>query len=202
MTENTDFDFKTAYEKEKLKSADLAQRIADLEDKNQELEFKLNRIKSNPIWKASTPARNAMHFVIRQKDRIKNAGSIGGVIAKLKYKQIERKAKVHYGTESFPDEGKIAAQRNEKFPKMPLISILVPLYNTPETFLRDMIESVLSQTYVNWQLCLADGSDAEHSYVESIVREYQNDPRNKLSKVKDAGIIYHIINIAVFFVIK
>ena len=63
MTDNTEFDFKTAYEKEKLKSADLAQRIADLEDKNQELEFKLNRIKNNPIWKASTPARNVMHFV-------------------------------------------------------------------------------------------------------------------------------------------
>ena len=191
MSDNKDFDYKEAYEKEKLKAADLAERIADLEDKNQELEFKLNRIKNNPIWKASTPARNVMHFVIRQKDRVKNAGSVGGVIAKLKYKRIERKAKVHYGTESFPDEAKIKAQRQEKFPRMPLISILVPLYNTPENFLRDMIESVLEQTYVNWQLCLADGSDAEHAYVESIVKEYQNDKRNKLSKVKDAGIIYH-----------
>ena len=36
-----DFDFKAAYEKEKLKSADLASRIAELEDKNSELEFKL-----------------------------------------------------------------------------------------------------------------------------------------------------------------
>ncbi len=30
MSDNTEFDFKTAYEKEKLKSADLAQRVADL----------------------------------------------------------------------------------------------------------------------------------------------------------------------------
>ncbi len=191
MSDNKEFDFKSAYEKEKLKSATLAQKVADLEDKNQELEFKLNRIKQNPIWKASTPARKGMHFVIRQVDRLKNAGSVGGVIAKLKYKQIERKAKTHYGTESFPDEERVNAERGEIFERMPLISILVPLYNTPEDFLRDMIESVLDQTYVNWQLCLADGSDSEHDYVEKIAREYCNDTRNKLGKTENTGIVYH-----------
>ena len=45
------------------------------------------------------------------------------------------------------------------------ISILVPLYNTPKDFLRAMINSVMAQTYKNWQLCLADGSDDAHSYV-------------------------------------
>ena len=53
------------------------------------------------------------------------------------------------------------------------ISILVPLWNTPENFLREMIESVTAQTYQNWELCLADGSDGDHAYVETIVREYQ-----------------------------
>ena len=178
MVDNKEFDYKAAYEKEKLKTADLAGRIAELEDKNQELEFKLNRIKNNPIWKASTPARNAMHWVIRQRDRIRNQGSLRGVIAKIKYKQIEKKAMTHYGTESFPSEETRKEQESAVFEKMPLISILVPLYNTPEKFLRDMIESVLAQTYGNWQLCLADGSDAEHiGTVEAIVREYQKDLR-------------------------
>jgi GT2 family glycosyltransferase len=171
-------DYKAAYEREKLKTADLAGRIAELEDKNQELEFKLNRIKNNPIWKASTPARNAMHWVIRQKDRIKNQGSLRGVIAKIKYKQIEKKAMTHYGTESFPSEETRKQQENTRFDKEPVISILVPLYNTPEKFLRDMVESVLYQTYKNWQLCLADGSDSEHApVVVGIVKEYQKDPR-------------------------
>lgn len=177
MTDNS-FDYKAAYEKEKLKTADLAGRIAELEDKNQELEFKLNRIKSNPIWKASTPARNTMHWVIRQRDRLRNQGSLKGVIAKIKYKQIEKKAMTHYGTESFPSEETRKEQESAVFEKMPLISILVPLYNTPEKFLRDMIESVLAQTYGNWQLCLADGSDAEHiGTVEAIVKEYQASPK-------------------------
>lgn len=173
-----ELDYKAAYEREKLKTADLAGRIAELEDKNQELEFKLNRIKNNPIWKASTPARNAMHWVIRQRDRIRNQGSLRGVIAKIKYKQIEKKAMTHYGTESFPSEETRKEQEAAVFEKMPQISILVPLYNTPEKFLRDMIESVLDQTYKNWQLCLADGSDNEHvELVQKIVEEYKADPR-------------------------
>ncbi len=170
----SEMDYKSAYEREKLKSADLAERIAELEDKNQELQFKLDRIKNNPIWKASTPARNAMHWVIRQRDRVRNQGSLRGVVAKIKYKQIEKKAMTHYGTESFPSEETRKAQESAVFEKMPLISILVPLYNTPEKFLRDMIESVIAQTYSNWQLCLADGSDTEHvELVSRIVREYQ-----------------------------
>lgn len=183
-----ELDYKAAYEREKLKTADLAGRIAELEDKNQELEFKLNRIKNNPIWKASTPARNAMHWVIRQRDRIRNQGSLRGVIAKIKYKQIEKKAMTHYGTESFPSEETRKEQESAVFEKMPLISILVPLYNTPEKFLRDMIESVLDQTYKNWQLCLADGSDNEHvELVQSIVEEYKKDARAQITGSDAAG---------------
>lgn len=57
-------------------------------------------------------------------------------------------------------------------------SILVPLYNTSEKFLRSMIESVIAQTYAKWQLCLADGSDTAHAYVEEICRSYvEQEPR-------------------------
>ena len=48
---------------------------------------------------------------------------------------------------------------------MPKISILVPLWNTPESFLTEMIGSVQWQTYKNWELCLADGSDDAHADV-------------------------------------
>ena len=187
---NNELDYKAAYEREKLKTADLAGRIAELEDKNQDLEFKLNRIKNNPIWKASTPARNTMHWVIRQRDRLRNQGSLKGVVAKIKYKQIEKKAMTHYGTESFPSEETRKEQESTVFEKMPLISILVPLYNTPEKFLRDMIESVLNQTYSNWQLCLADGSDAEHiEQVSAIVKEYMANPkaRKNATETGDMG---------------
>lgn len=63
------------------------------------------------------------------------------------------------------------SQQKTKFPKDIKFSILVPLYNTPELFLREMIASVQHQTYPNWELCLADGSDDQHPEVAQIVHE-------------------------------
>lgn len=64
-------------------------------------------------------------------------------------------------------------------------SILVPLYNTPKIFLREMIQSVMAQTYGNWELCLADGSDDGHAYVEGVVRELQKvDERIKYKRLE------------------
>ncbi len=60
----------------------------------------------------------------------------------------------------------------EHFPKQVKFSIVVPLFNTPEKFLREMIQSVLDQTYADWELCMADGSDSEHRDVEKICRQY------------------------------
>lgn len=40
----------------------------------------------------------------------------------------------------------------------PLITIVVPCFNTPQKYLTPLVESVINQTYLNWQLCLADGS--------------------------------------------
>ena len=151
-------DYKEAYEQEHYKSTYLAGRVAELEDQVDDLQFKLDRIKNNPVWKASTPLRKCMHFAIRQVDRVKNCGSIGGVVTKMKYKANERKAMKHYGTESFPSEEERKRQEETVFPNMVKISILTPLWNTPENFLRDMIGSVQKQTYGNWELCLADGS--------------------------------------------
>ncbi len=50
------------------------------------------------------------------------------------------------------------AQRNASFAFMPRFSVVVPLYRTPEKYLRELVESVRNQTYKNWELCLSDGS--------------------------------------------
>lgn len=169
MTEN---EYREAYEQEHIKCADLASRIADLEAKNEELEWKLGRIKNNPLWKASKPARDWMHWAIRQKDRLAGCGGPRGVLRKLNYKKREREAMKQFGTESFPDEQEAAKERSHRFPRMVKVSILVPLYNTPREFLLEMLDSVMNQTYENWELCLADGSDEEHSYVGEVCAGY------------------------------
>jgi len=167
-----ELDYKEAYQQEHLKCADLAARVAELESKNEELTWKLNRIKNNPLWKLSKPLRNVMHWLIRQKDRLANCGGIKGVLHKLAYKKREREAMRQFGTESFPDEAQRELERETVFPRMVKISILVPLWNNQREFQIEMLESVMNQTYENWELCLADGSDAEHSYIEEICREY------------------------------
>ena len=176
-----DKDYREAYEQEKYKSTYLAGRVAELEDQVDDLQFKLDRIKNNPVWKASAPFRRCMHFCIRQVDRVKNCGSLSGVIDKMKYKANERKAMCHYGTESFPDDAERERQKNTVFDRMVKVSVLTPLWNTPENFLREMIESVQAQTYQNWELCLADGSDDAHAYVGEICRVYA---------AKDSRIVY------------
>ena len=175
----TEKEYQEAYEKEKQKSADLAARIAQLEDQKKDLELRLGHIQNNPLWKWSKPARKAMHFCIRQKDRIANCGGPKGVLRKIHYKIRAKRAMEQFGTASFPTEAEREKQNREVFPRMPKISILVPLWNTPEVFLREMIESVANQTYENWELCLADGSDAEHAYVEEVCKEYVRKTRKE-----------------------
>ena len=172
-------DYKEAYEKEHIKCADLAGRIAELEEKNEELNYKINRIKTNPIWKMSAPFRKAMHYCIRQKDRLRNCGNLRGVWAKIKYKERERAAMERYGTASFPDEERRRQEQETVFPHMVKFSILVPLYNTPQEFLTAMLDSVINQTYGNWELCLADGSDDAHNYVGIVFIEYQKEDNGR-----------------------
>lgn len=175
-------DYKEAYEKERIKSAELAGRVADLEAENDELQFKLDRIRKNPLWKISKPFRSMMHWGIRQAKRVKNCGGPKGIVAKMMYKKRERAAMKQFGTASFPTPEQAALERNTVFDRPVRISILVPLYNTPDGFLREMLDSVLAQTYENWELCLADGSDAEHKYVGDVCQEYMEKDRSYLAE--------------------
>lgn len=173
--------YRLAYEKEKQKNTELAGKLSDAQAQAQDLDFKLKRIKNNPIWKLSAPLRAVMHWIIRMKDRLVRLGSPKGIARKLRSKMIEKKAMRQHGTESFPTKEEIKQMRSVKFPKDITFSILVPLYNTPKKFLTEMIDSVKAQTYEKWELCLADGSDAEHAYVGDIAQAYQ---------VQDARIVY------------
>ena len=164
--------YREAYEREKRKGEILAGKLAAAQQKDAELEMRLNRIKGSVFWRLSKPLRMLVHWVRRTKERLGYYGSVKGVMRKLNAKKIERKARARYGTASFPNEEEAARQGKEIFPRAVKFSILMPLYNTPEKFLRQAIDSVRAQTYTNWQLCMADGSDAEHADVGRICKEY------------------------------
>lgn len=164
--------YKDAYEREKKKNHVLTGKLADAENRSADLEGRLDRIKGSIFWRMSKPLRSLVHWMQRTKERLGYYGSIKGIARKLNAKMIERKARTRHGTASFPNAEEIGKQRKTKFDRDVKFSILVPLYNTPEKFLRQAIESVIAQTYENWELCLADGSDGEHGYVERICKEY------------------------------
>ncbi len=189
--ESQDVEFyKQAYEQEKARAASLAGRLADAKNEADNLQFQLDRIKNNPVWKASKPMRQAMHWGLRNYRRVRNLGGPRGIARKLRQKKIEAQAKKQHGTASFPTPEQAQMQRETVFPRMVKISILVPLYNTPLNFLDEMIQSVQAQTYQNWELCLADGSDATFASVKERCGEWvAKDNRIRYKKLeKNEGI--------------
>ena len=164
--------YRDALEREEEKQAVLQRKLEEEQQKNADLETRLERIKGSKIWKMSKPLRDVMHFMMRTKERLGYYGSLKGIARKLNAKMIEKKARRQHGTASFPNAQEAERQRNTVFDRDVTFSILVPLYNTPEKFLRQAIESVISQTYPKWQLCLADGSDEAHATVGKICQEY------------------------------
>ena len=174
--------YRLAYEREREKNTDLTARLADVQAQAQDLDFKLKRIKNNPVWKATGPLRAVMHWMIRMKDRIVRLGSPRGIARKVKSKLIGKKAMRRHGKASFPTREQREAMSRVHFPKDITFSILVPLYNTPRKFLTEMMDSVRNQTYGKWELCLADGSDAEHGYVGELCRRYAGEDKRIIYK--------------------
>lgn len=88
--------------------------------------------------------------------------------------------------EELPSKEELLRQSRERFEEEVVISVLVPLYNTPLFFLKEMIHSVLDQSYSGWELCLADGSDEEHAWVGDWCREIvKKDGRVKYRKLEE-----------------
>lgn len=86
-----------------------------------------------------------------------------GFAKKLVKKAEDYKNRPYPYTKWYPEhmalESELEQQRKTTFAYAPLISIVIPLYNTPVPYLKELLDSVQAQTYPNFQLCLADGSD-------------------------------------------
>ncbi len=182
-TEKKDLEqyYKELYEREKLKSEKLSYDLADSKRECEDLTVKLDKIKGSIFWRLSKPFRVVINFFLRQKNRILCHGNPKGIALKFVNKYRQKKAVKLHGLKSFPTAGERKEQMETKFSKDVKFSVLVPLYNTPERFLREMLDSVVAQTYQNWELCLADGSDDKHDFVGEICQSYLE---------KDSRIVY------------
>ena len=79
-----------------------------------------------------------------------------------------------------PETADRIRQKLQGLTKRPLISIVLPTYNTPEKWLVRAIESVRRQLYDHWELCIADDASQE-PHVRKVLERYQKkDPRIKV----------------------
>ena len=110
-------------------------------------------------------------MLIKKCVRVLKNNGVGALTAKA-LNRMKYAARGREFAEAFlPSEEELQRQRTTVFNQKVVISIVVPLYNTSEVFLRQMIESVLSQTYRDWELCLADGGSRS---CERIVKSYKD----------------------------
>ncbi|MEG0833736.1 MAG: glycosyltransferase, partial [Oscillospiraceae bacterium] len=121
-----------------------------------------------PAWAGRNQLVSLMYKTVRM---VKNEG-LGKTVFAAKYVtkryfKLKELKKKYYLTPELR-----AQQENHKFAYEPTISLIVPLYNTDEGFLRELLASVQAQSYKKWQLCFADGSEQDRDDVGEVCREY------------------------------
>lgn len=87
-----------------------------------------------------------------------------------------------------PTQEILKAQRKEAEQLPYRLSLVVPAYETKEVFLRELLDSVLGQSYENWELVIADASSSEG--VRKVVEEYQKvlEEKNLSQKSRDESL--------------
>ena len=76
------------------------------------------------------------------------------------------------------------------------ISVILPVYNTEVRFLQECVESVLNQSYANWQLCLADDKSTSEAMIDYLNNKLPNDERISIVFRKENGNISAATNSA------
>lgn len=154
-----------------IKEKDLMDLKEKMENQQAELNYfrdSFHEVENAFFWKITRPAR-LMLDIAKGKRRNKHTKEM------LREDNGNQQGEVSFSewmsTPLFTDD-ELSNQRRHRFSKDITFSITVPLYNTPEAFLREMIRSVIGQTYSKWELCLADGSDSKHDYVGNVCKEY------------------------------
>ena len=81
--------------------------------------------------------------------------------------------------------------------RQPLISVVLPTYNTPTEYLAECIDSVLDQSYPKWELCIADDASSDPSVRRMLMDYAERDPRIKVKFRDQNGHISAATNSAI-----
>ncbi|WP_111640779.1 glycosyltransferase family 2 protein [Marinimicrobium alkaliphilum] len=114
------------------------------------------------------------------------SGSLGASKKSAQYKQWMGERSKSVGT--YVAEYRTLAKHVET---LPVISIVLPVYNTPLVYLRACLDSVLAQVYPHWQLCIADDASSNSDVRACLASYAENDKRINVVFREDNG---HIVN--------
>ncbi len=117
---------------------------------------------------------NKFYLIVRGFRFLKQKGLIS-----FFYRLKEKSSRKYWISDDYVTltEKELSAQKQTKFNYNPKISIVVPMYNTNLDFANQMIESVLQQTYYNFELCLVNGGSTTNSLDELVTSFIKNDNR-------------------------
>ena len=107
-------------------------------------------------------------LVKKIKEYAKNKG-IKALFVKLTERLHYKRDTLNYMKKHSLTQEEINHQKNTCYAEEVLISVCVPVYNTDKKQFTEMIDSVLNQTYSYFELCIADGSSSEYSYIKDII---------------------------------
>lgn len=182
-------------------TSDNAVEVAVFDKKNNKIEAEITRTKRRDIFKKFDSACDPTSgFVIKFPYDIGNSYSIiftSGkertvvkvesiklILRKLKRTRTRKKS-ISYKEwlkKNQITKGELDAQRAHEFEYNPLISIVIPLYETDPKFFCQLIDSILKQTYQNFEVCFADGS-ATDKLQEVIEKNYPGEKRLRYKKL-------------------
>jgi GT2 family glycosyltransferase len=157
-----------------------ADKLAQLEWRLQDAQLRLRAFETSTIWRATAPVRALAHSLPALR-RILGRRPSSADLPDPYQAWIDR-----YDTITPVDLAQMRAKA-KSFASQPLVSIVMPTYNTPQTLLREAIDSVLAQTYDNWELCIADDASPE-PHMRAILEAYaQQDARIKVAMRESNG---------------
>ena len=132
-------------------------------------------------WYVRYPVKTAL---IAKHEGIRRLASV--IVGRLKPSTEVTYEKHYKCTEPNKSDLNQEIQASMKFQTQPFFSIVVPMYRTKPKFLNELIQSLIDQTYSNWELCLADAGKDDHgvSPSENQVKEWQEkDKRIRYKKL-------------------
>ncbi|HWR00322.1 MAG TPA: glycosyltransferase [Chlorobaculum sp.] len=161
------------YHKTETGEKQLATALDELREKQLVLQGMIDSLS----WQVTKPVRKLLKSIRKRTKKVRKyvfrneetaTGNEGS--NPVKDEQDYAKWVELYGQLTSRDKANIAG-RIALFSRKPLISVLMPVYNTPEDYLEEAILSVINQLYPNWELCIADDhSDDERA--RKIIRKY------------------------------